>query len=333
MAGSRPITSGKVTDHGPAERRDRRNARAAGPAFGPMPRRQISTISSLLRPATTVGWAWSIDHREWRCSGHLGDRGCAGLAGRDQAGRLSSSGLAASLDLRLTAGRRPSTRCVAEPVTKVDLTDVPPGPPTTLHCHRDTSGDFTAEPVKWEVKDGVGMINLNRFTGTERRPGPPSAWPTSTRRPPVRRIGYVLDLRSNGGGVARRGGRRCRPVPDRGQIVSQRGQRPIRSSVLMPGAAMLPAASRYRPGRRRLRFGQRDRRRRAPDHRRALSSVSAASARAGSSRSTSSARAALRLTTDLYYLPWAVGAGRRDHSRHRRAAAVGSRLCDPRPGS
>ena len=61
-------------------------------------------------------------------------------------------------------------------------------------------------------------------------------------RPP---LGYVVDLRSNPGGLLDQAIEVCDVFLDKGEIVSQRGRdaRPT-SSAIMPGPAMSPTACR-----------------------------------------------------------------------------------------
>ena len=86
------------------------------------------------------------------------------------------------------------------PGTSIRLTVVRPG--------RDKPFDVTLvreiielKPVKWEVKNGVGIININAFsktTGSSVRAAIASIEKSLGRRP----TGYVIDLRSNPGGLA-----------------------------------------------------------------------------------------------------------------------------------
>jgi len=108
------------------------------------------------------------------------------------------------------------------PGTKIRLTIVRPG--------RDKAFDVTLtreiiqiKPVKWEVKGRVGVININGFskqTGEAVRSallgidkalgGPP--------------LGYVVDLRSNPGGLLDQAVEVSDAFLERGEIVSQRGR-------------------------------------------------------------------------------------------------------------
>ncbi len=55
-----------------------------------------------------------------------------------------------------------------QPGTKINLTVVRPGAdkPLQFSLVREI---IVQKPVKWEVKNGVGYININTFTATDRR--------------------------------------------------------------------------------------------------------------------------------------------------------------------
>jgi carboxyl-terminal processing protease len=86
-----------------------------------------------------------------------------------------------------------------KPGTDIRLTVVRPG--------RDKPFDVTVtrqiieiKPVKWEIKDGVGIININGFskqTGQMTRAAVVAIEKALGRKP----TGYVIDLRSNPGGL------------------------------------------------------------------------------------------------------------------------------------
>lgn len=109
-----------------------------------------------------------------------------------------------------------------KPGTTVKLTIVRPG--------RDKPFDVTLtreiielKPVKWEVKDGVGYININSFsknTGADVRAALMGIDKALGHRP----IGYVVDLRSNPGGLLDQAVEVSDAFLDHGEIVSQRGR-------------------------------------------------------------------------------------------------------------
>jgi carboxyl-terminal processing protease len=108
------------------------------------------------------------------------------------------------------------------PGTSIRLTVVRPG--------RDKPFDVTItreiieiKPVKWEVKDGVGIININGFsktTGAMVRAGIMAIDKSLGRKP----TGYVVDLRSNPGGLLDQAIEVSDVFLESGEIVSQRGR-------------------------------------------------------------------------------------------------------------
>jgi carboxyl-terminal processing protease len=109
-----------------------------------------------------------------------------------------------------------------DPGTTIKLTLVRPG--------RDKPIDVTItrerielRPVKWEIKDGVGYININTFTGNvaEQTKAALVAIDKATGGHP---LGYVVDLRSNPGGLLDQAVDVADDFLDSGEIVSQRGR-------------------------------------------------------------------------------------------------------------
>jgi carboxyl-terminal processing protease len=78
--------------------------------------------------------------------------------------------------------------------------------------------------VKWSVKDNVGVINVNTFsrTTTDETLAAIAAIEKSLGRPP---LGYIVDLRSNPGGLLDQAVGLSDVFLERGEIVSQRGRR------------------------------------------------------------------------------------------------------------
>lgn len=109
-----------------------------------------------------------------------------------------------------------------KPGTPIKLTIVRPG--------RDKPFDLTLtreiielKPVKWEVKGDVGVININSFsknTGANVRAAIVGIEKSLGRRP----AGYVVDLRSNPGGLLDQAIEVSDAFLDHGEIVSQRGR-------------------------------------------------------------------------------------------------------------
>jgi carboxyl-terminal processing protease len=108
------------------------------------------------------------------------------------------------------------------PGSKVDVTVLRPGSrkPFTVNL---TRAIIDTKPVKWEVKDRVGVINLNRFTGNSAQLTH-AAISEIDKATGGKTIGYVLDLRSNGGGVLDEAVGISDLFLERGEIVSRRGQ-------------------------------------------------------------------------------------------------------------
>ena len=109
------------------------------------------------------------------------------------------------------------------PGTSIKLTVVRPG--------RDAPFDVTItreiidiKPVKWEVKDNIGVIQIISFsadTGADVRSAIRGIDKALGHRP----TGYVLDLRSNPGGLLDEAVAVSDVFLERGEIVSQRGRR------------------------------------------------------------------------------------------------------------
>ncbi len=107
--------------------------------------------------------------------------------------------------------------------TSIKLTVVRPG--------RDKPLEFTLtrevidiKPVKWQVKDGVGVIQIISFsddTGADVRMAVNSIEKSLGRKP----AGYVLDLRSNPGGLLDEAVATSGVFLSGGEVVSDRGRR------------------------------------------------------------------------------------------------------------
>jgi carboxyl-terminal processing protease len=78
--------------------------------------------------------------------------------------------------------------------------------------------------VKWEVKDGVGIINVNAFSRdtTDEALAAIASIERSLGRPP---LGYIVDLRSNPGGLLDQAVGLSDVFLERGEVVSQRGRK------------------------------------------------------------------------------------------------------------
>jgi carboxyl-terminal processing protease len=109
-----------------------------------------------------------------------------------------------------------------EPGTGIKLTIVRPGrdKPFDVSMVRER---IQLRPVKWEVKDGIAVIDINTFSGNaaEETLAALTAIDKATGGKP---LGYVLDLRSNPGGLLDQAVEISDAFLDRGEIVSQRGR-------------------------------------------------------------------------------------------------------------
>ncbi|SEN72299.1 carboxyl-terminal processing protease [Sphingomonas gellani] len=109
-----------------------------------------------------------------------------------------------------------------KPGTKVSLTLVRPGrdKPLDVTMMREV---IVQRPVKWEVRGQVGYININTFsenTGADTRAAIMAIDKSLGHRP----LGYVVDLRDNGGGLLTQAIAVSDAFLDHGEIVSQRGR-------------------------------------------------------------------------------------------------------------
>lgn len=108
------------------------------------------------------------------------------------------------------------------PGTPIALTLVRPGrdKPIDVSMKREV---IVQKPVKWEVKNGVGIININTFserTGADTRAAITAIDKSLGRKP----AGYIIDLRDNGGGLLGQAIEVSDAFLARGEIVSQRGR-------------------------------------------------------------------------------------------------------------
>ncbi|QHL89677.1 PDZ domain-containing protein [Sphingomonas changnyeongensis] len=109
-----------------------------------------------------------------------------------------------------------------KPGTSLKLTIVRPGrdKPFDVSLVREV---IELKPVKWELKGDVGVININSFsknTGAGVRAAILGVQKALGRRP----AGYVIDLRSNPGGLLDQAIEVSDAFLERGEIVSQRGR-------------------------------------------------------------------------------------------------------------
>jgi carboxyl-terminal processing protease len=108
------------------------------------------------------------------------------------------------------------------PGTSIKVTIVRPGrdKPFDVSMVRER---IELRPVKWEIKDGVAIIDINTFSGNsaEETEAALTAVDKATGGHP---LGYIVDLRSNPGGLLDQAVEISDAFLNRGEIVSQRGR-------------------------------------------------------------------------------------------------------------
>jgi carboxyl-terminal processing protease len=106
--------------------------------------------------------------------------------------------------------------------TPIKITIVRPGrdKPLDISMVRER---IELRPVKWEIKDGVGYININTFSGNV-ADQTKSALLSIDKATGGHPLGYVVDLRSNPGGLLDQAVDVSDAFLDSGEIVSQRGR-------------------------------------------------------------------------------------------------------------
>jgi carboxyl-terminal processing protease len=109
-----------------------------------------------------------------------------------------------------------------QPGTGIKLTIVRPGrdKPFDVALVRER---IELRPVKWEIKDGIGIININTFSGNV-ADATKSALLSIDRATGGKPLGYVIDLRSNPGGLLDQAVEISDAFLESGEIVSQRGR-------------------------------------------------------------------------------------------------------------
>ena len=108
------------------------------------------------------------------------------------------------------------------PGTPIKITIVRPGrdKPFDLAMIRER---IELRPVKWEIKDGIGIININTFSGNV-ADQTKSALLSIDKATGGKPLGYVIDLRSNPGGLLDQAVDISDAFLESGEIVSQRGR-------------------------------------------------------------------------------------------------------------
>jgi len=114
------------------------------------------------------------------------------------------------------------TQMRGEPGSKIVVRIVRPGrdKPFDVNLTREV---IIQKAVKWEVKDGIGILNINTFSATtaaDMRAGIVAIEKQLGGKPK----GYVIDLRANGGGLLSQAIEVSDAFLQHGEIVSQRGR-------------------------------------------------------------------------------------------------------------
>src|SRR6476659_6284061 len=109
-----------------------------------------------------------------------------------------------------------------DPGTSVKLTIIRPGRDKPLDISL-TRERIELRPVKWEIKDNIGYININTFSGNVAE-ATKAALVGIDKATGGHPLGYVVDLRSNPGGLLDQAVDVADDFLDSGEIVSQRGR-------------------------------------------------------------------------------------------------------------
>ena len=109
-----------------------------------------------------------------------------------------------------------------EPGTGINLTVVRPGRDKPFDL-KITRARIELRPVKWEVKDGIGIVNINTFAGNTGA-ATEAALTAIDKATGGKPLGYIIDLRSNPGGLLGEAVRVSDAFLERGEIVSERGR-------------------------------------------------------------------------------------------------------------
>jgi carboxyl-terminal processing protease len=108
------------------------------------------------------------------------------------------------------------------PGSAVKLTIIRPGrdKPFDVNLTRER---IVLRPVKWEVRDNIGIVNINTFSGNvgQQTEAALTAIGKATGGKPT---GFVIDLRSNPGGLLDQAIQVSDAFLERGEIVSERGR-------------------------------------------------------------------------------------------------------------
>ena len=209
------------------------------------------------------------------------------------------------------------------PGTTIKLTIVRPGRDKPFDVSI-TRAKIELRPVKWEVKDGIGIININTFAGNTGA-ATEAALTAIDKATGGKPLGYVVDLRSNPGGLLDEAVGSATPSSSAARSSPSAAATSATSSAGAPSRATWPTACRSScwstpaaASAAEIVAGA------LQDHRRAIV-MGERSFGKGSVQGVQELSADKRAAPDhraLLHAVGPVGAGRRDRSRHQRAAAV-----------
>jgi carboxyl-terminal processing protease len=116
------------------------------------------------------------------------------------------------------------TQMRGEPGTRIALTIVRPGRPQPIQLVL-VRERIIQKPVNWEVRNGVGILNINTFSETTSR-GVIEGIEGIRKQLGHDPIGYVVDLRNNGGGLRDEAVAVADIFITSGELLSERGRDP-----------------------------------------------------------------------------------------------------------
>ncbi|MEO5866850.1 MAG: S41 family peptidase [Sphingomonas sp.] len=116
------------------------------------------------------------------------------------------------------------TQMRGDPGTKVAVTVIRPGRPLPIQLDL-VRERIVQKPVKWDVKNGVGILNINTFSETTSR-GVIEGIDGIRKQLGHDPSGYIVDLRDNGGGLRDEAVAVADIFVTSGELLSERGRDP-----------------------------------------------------------------------------------------------------------
>ena len=311
--------------------RDRRHARRRSTRIRAMSRRSTSTSSR--PPPTAITAASASPSRSRTARSRSSPRPRTRRRGAPGSSRATTSPTSTASWSTASTLDEAVDKMRGDPGTPIKLTIVRPGPRQAVRRQHGPRAD-RAPPGQVGDQGRHRLHQHQHLLRQRRRRRPRRRWSAIDKATGGHPLGYVVDLRSNPGGLLDQAVDVADAFLDSGEIVSQRGREKddIERYYARPGDMAHGLAGR-RPDRCRHRVGVGNRRRRAAgsppraDHGRK-------ELRQGLGPDGRPDRAGERAAADhgaLLHAVGPLGAGRRDRARHRRAAALRSGLQGP-PG-